>query len=133
MNDIINQETFKYTKKIAIVTINGYKYMVYTIPNFNNYILHASKMIKLNNIINLVEINNEEKNIVLNIIVGVYGSIYEKDIENLEKTDTPKKRIRTINNKQNGYINFYLILISTIFLSLLCILLSFMMLGLNIK
>ena len=56
--------------------------------------------------------------------------IYEKDIENL---DTPKKRIRTINNKQNGYINFYLILISTIFLSLLCILLSFMMLGLNIK
>lgn len=65
MNDIINQETFKYTKKIAIVTINGYKYMVYTIPNFNNYILHASKMIKLNNIINLVEINNEEKNIVL--------------------------------------------------------------------
>lgn len=59
--------------------------------------------------------------------------IYEKDIENLEKTDTPKKRIRTINNKQNGYINFYLILISTIFLSLLCILLSFMMLGLNIK
>lgn len=68
MNDIINQETFKYTKKIAIVTINDYKYMVYTIPNFNNYILHASKMIKLNNIINLVEINNEEKNIVLNII-----------------------------------------------------------------
>ena len=68
MNDIINQETFKYTKKIAIVTINGYKYMVYTIHNFNNYILHASKMIKLNNIINLVEINNEEKNIVLNII-----------------------------------------------------------------
>ena len=68
MNDIINQETFKYTKKIAIVTINGYKYMVYTIPNFNNYILHASKMIKLNNIINLVEINNEEKNMVLNII-----------------------------------------------------------------
>ena len=59
--------------------------------------------------------------------------IYEKDIENLEKTDTPKKRIRTINNKQNGYINFYLILIYTIFLSLLCILLSFMMLGLNIK
>lgn len=59
--------------------------------------------------------------------------IYEKDIENLEKTDTPKKRIITINNKQNGYINFYLILISTIFLSLLCILLSFMMLGLNIK
>lgn len=59
--------------------------------------------------------------------------IYEKDIENLEKTDTHKKRIRTINNKQNGYINFYLILISTIFLSLLCILLSFMMLGLNIK
>ena len=68
----------------------------------------------------------------------VYGKyvpkdVYEKDIENLEKTDTPKKRIRTINNKQNGYINFYLILISTIFLSLLCILLSFMMLGLNIK
>ena len=59
--------------------------------------------------------------------------IYEKDIENLEKTDTPKKRIRTINNKQNGYINFYLILISTIFLSLWCILLSFMMVGLNIK
>ncbi|MGM9848656.1 MAG: hypothetical protein ACI312_02785 [Bacilli bacterium] len=58
---------------------------------------------------------------------------YEKDIENVEKTATPKKRIRTINNKQNGYINFYLILISTIFLSLLCILLSFMMLGLNIK
>lgn len=55
-------------KKIAILTINDYKYMVYTIPNFSNYILHASKMIKLNNIINLVEINNEEKNLVLNII-----------------------------------------------------------------
>lgn len=68
MNDIINRETIKYTKKKAIVTINDYKYMIYTIPNYNNYILHAPKMITLNNIINLVEINNEEKNIVLNII-----------------------------------------------------------------
>ena len=68
MNDMIYNETFKYAKKIAILTINDYKNMVYTIPNFSNYILHASKMIKLNNIINLVEINNEEKNLVLNII-----------------------------------------------------------------
>lgn len=59
--------------------------------------------------------------------------IYEKDVDNIEKKDKPKTRVRVINDKQNGYINFYLILISTIFLSLLCILLSFMMLGLNIK
>lgn len=68
MNDIINQETFKYTKALAILTINNYKYLVYAIPNYNNYILHALKIINLNNIINLIEINNEEKDLILSII-----------------------------------------------------------------
>lgn len=69
-------------------------------------------------------------------------AILERNINDLREKENeevlndnlmkPKKKVK-ISKNQSGYINFYLILISTIFLSLLCILFSFILLGFDIS
>lgn len=88
MDDFINKETLKYAKKILVINVNNTKYMVYTIPNYDNYGLYASKMIKFNNIVNLIEIDNEEKNYLIDIIKTI---IKLNDAEVLSKYLTLNK------------------------------------------